>query len=71
MCRCAGVSGGAAWASSLIQASGLLAEWGAGCPLWSWPSSRSAGAAGAWVPGRLAIPVPVSRCGADPLARMN
>jgi len=28
-------------------------------------------AAGAWVPGRLAIPVPVSRCGADPLARMN
>jgi len=35
-CRCAGVSGGAASASSLIQASRpLLPEWRAGCPLWS------------------------------------
>jgi predicted dinucleotide-binding enzyme len=35
LCRCAGVSGGAAWASSLIQASMPLPEWGAACPLWS------------------------------------
>ena len=33
-CRCAGVSGGAASASSLIQASRSVSEWGAGCPLW-------------------------------------
>jgi hypothetical protein len=34
-CRCAGVSGGAAWARSLIQTSRPLPKWGAGCSLWS------------------------------------
>jgi hypothetical protein len=34
------------------------------------PAKAGTGAAAAAVPGWLAIPVPVSRCAADPLARM-
>jgi hypothetical protein len=75
--RCSPVSGGAASISSRTQESRSVPGSCAGCPSWSWYSPRRLSAAGleladpGRVPGRLAAAVLVSRCGADPLARMN
>ena len=75
--RCSPVSGGAASISSRTQASRAVPGSHAGCPSWSGRSPRRLSAAGpeltgrVRVPGRLGAAVLVSRCGADPLARMN
>ena len=75
--RCRRVSGGAASTTSRTQASRPLSGSRAARSSWSRSSCwvRAAGealglASRGRVPDRLVIPVPVSRCGADPLARM-
>jgi hypothetical protein len=75
--RCSPVSGGAASISSRTQESRSVPGSCAGCPPWFGCSPRRLSAAGlelagpGRMPGRLAAAVLVSRCGADPLARMN
>ena len=68
--RCSPVSGGPPRSAPGRRHPGCCPESCAGCPLWSWRSPAGRARPGL-VPGRLVVPVSVSRCGADALARMN